>query len=187
MIGDAQKFCWTSRIFLMSSPSGGSCMYFAGILSSLSWDPTHSSTGANDGRGSLGVRFHEILPLSRVGTTICLSAVDLDLVIVPCAGVRADSDCSLPLLTVLFFDLVVANSSTVALWSCQSSFCSIMSCRLSRDSLNARSTSSSPAPSSMMMSTLVIVNCAKFTNHTWAEDGKTILDSVSTFRATSRS
>ncbi len=30
-------------------------------------------------------------------------------------------------------------------------------------------------------------NCAKFTSHTCAEDGKTILDSASTFRATSRS
>ena len=44
--------------------------------------------GANTGSGSLGDRFHEIFPLSSVGTTICLPAVDLALVIVPCAGVR---------------------------------------------------------------------------------------------------
>ena len=174
-------------MFFMSSPSGGSRMYFAGIFTWSSCTPIHCSMGANTGSGSLGDRFHEILPLSSVGTTIWLPAVDLALVIVPCAGVRMGSDCSSSLPTVLFLDLVVAISSTIELCSCQSSFCSIRSWRLYRDALNVRSTSSSPAPSSMIVSTFVTEKCARFINHTWADDGKTILESESTFRATSRS
>ncbi len=174
-------------MFLMSSPSGGSCMYLTGIFSCSNCNPTHDSIGANTGNACLGARFHEILPRSRAGTTICFPAVDLDLVIVPCAGVRTGSACSSTSLAVLFLDLVLTISSTAALCSCQLSFCYIVSCRLCRHSLNVRSTSSSPAPSSMMVSTLVTAKCAKFTNHTWAEEGKTILDNASTLFATSRS
>jgi hypothetical protein len=57
-------------MFLMSSPSGGSYVYLAGIFSCPSCNPIHDSIGANTGSGCLGARFHEILPFSRAGTTI---------------------------------------------------------------------------------------------------------------------
>ncbi len=167
-------------MFLISSPSGGSQVYFLGRLSWSSCDPIHWSTGVSLGNGSLGDRFQESLPCSLIGVISCLFILDWALVVL-WAGVRVGSDCSVSFLMFRFLDLVKGSISTDALWSCQSSSCSMTWKRLSKESLNVCFTSSKQAPSSCPLRTLVTLRLFRLINHNWAEEGKIILERDSTF------